>query len=399
MANIVKYQWYVDGVPFSNLSNPQRLFGPGIYDIRVDLVFDDDTSQTLEEFSFIIVSEDQQNQFNTLYKENKKSYHYGINPSTALGWSRNSGDNWVWPESQAAVTKEVVNGIEYLLVWDMFDDKQYCINPHGRDVIHLDKDDNEIACSATFAGVTGESRDYEIMHQETTIHLRKDLDSGTRPTGMSTYVSLIGEEGEVLEKVKVQTGSEIVFKEQSTYTGGEHKLLQLKFETDKSGYLMTSYESIYKTNDQSNTSFNGNDSATDALVGNLSLWLSRKKEYTMDLATGTTYTIDVNYTTGADGNANTAIQTLSAIQLDSPAVSNGTIMFWYKGSKPDLGVTTTDSVVKNGFTLTSFVGSIPADILIPDSAEIFDLRIVASELTQDQIDDYGNNLEKILGVF
>lgn len=395
---ISKYYWDLGNGETSSSPTPTSIYGPGKYTVKLIAVTTSGIELTVEEIDFIIVTEDQQTLFNEKYLTDPKSFHYGTNASIASGWSENAGANWIWPGSQASITHESIDGIDYLLVWDMFDGKQYCINPRETafsSIVHKDKDTNEISCSVTFPSVTGESADYQIMHQQTKFQLRNDIDTGERPTGMSIYMSLIGQEGEILEKVKAVPRREVIFKEQSTYDGGEHDNMQIKFESDKSGYLLTSYESIYKTIDKCVASLQGSAGDTAALVADVVSWLTVERNYLLNLGTGAEVTSVWTNTTGPDGSTS-AINLTSDLDIEN-ASSTGTLMFWYKGVKPVIGVSTTDSVVSGGFTLTYYSGIIPANITFPFGSELFDIRITSSELDLETIEDYGNNYKKHVG--
>lgn len=399
MADIAKYEWDLGNGVRSSSPTPTTRYSPGKYTVGLTATSDTGDVYTVEEIDFIIVSEDQQNLLHEKYFTDPRSFHYGTRDSVSTGWSENAGDNWIWPESQAAVTHRIINGVDYLLVWDMYDDVQYCINPRetaNSSITHLDKDTNEISCSATFPAMIGESHDYQIMHQQTKVQLRNDIDTGTRPVGMSVYMSLLGQDGEVLERVKVQPGREIVFKEQSTYEGGEHDSIQIRFETDKSGYMLTAYESVYKTDDKSITASEGVGEDTAYLVANVSNWLTRTESYLIDLGNGVEQTQVWTYTTGADGRANTAIQLTGSYDIANAGIT-GTIMFWYKGVQPSIGVALTDVMTKNGFTLTYFAGAVPANITFAITNELFDIRVLPVELDLETVTDYGTHLEDHLG--
>jgi len=400
---IVKYEWDLGNGVISSSPSPYTTYTPGYYNVQLIATTDTGETFVVQKINFIVVSEDQQNLFHSRYITNPKSFHYGDKESTSTGWSRNSGDNWIWPESQAAVSHEVINGIDHLLVWDMYDDKQYVINPRNSavsDITHLDKDVHEIDCSATFRGITGISRTYDIMHQETVIQLRKDIDTKTRPSGMRTFISLIGEDGEVLEKVEAVTGREIVFKEQSEYINGEHGLIQLKFETDKSGYQLVSYESTYKTNDKSDSAQQDVLQNTEVLVANVSTWVTRALDYEVDLATGTALTVSGTRVTGPDSLALTAITLSADLDLQNVSVIESTFFFWYKGTvQPDVGFAVTDVTTKNGFTLAYVAGTIQANIIMPSGATIFDARVVTGQLSEETLADYADNLELHLGAY
>lgn len=399
MATIVKYEWDLGNGEVSNSPTPVATYFPGVYNVQLIATTSDGNTYVAYESKLIFVAEDQQNLLTEKYLTDPKSYHYGTNPSIASGWSRNSGDNWVWPESQASVSHQTVNGIDCLLVWDLYDDYQYLINPRNSafsQVVHTDKGVFEISCSATFGGVMAESNSYEIMHQQTKIHLRKDIDTGTRPTGMSTYMSLIGEDGDILEKVKVVTGSEIIFKEQSVYANGEHESLQIKFETDKSGYQLTNFESIYKSNDKSNIAEIGTGTDTAAQISDVDSWITRTGTYAVDLANGNQTGISASFVSGPDGWVGSAANLTADLTVANSGVT-GTLLFWYTGTKPDIGISLIDTIIINGYTLAYYVGAIPSSVTIPNGTTFFDFRIINGTLTEETIYDYGNNFNLHIG--
>lgn len=402
MSIITNYNWDLGNGETSSSPSPVVVYGPGKYTVALSATSDTGGITEVTEVDFIVVTEDQQTLFNEKYLTDPKSFHYGTNQSVASGWSENAGDNWVWPESQAAVTHENIDGIDYLLVWDMFDDKQYCINPRESaftNITHVDKDAHEIACSTTFKARVGESRDYQIMHQQTKVQLRNDIDTGTRPSGMTIYMSLIGEDGETLERVPLTPGREVIFKEQSVYTGGEHDSIQIKFEADKSGFLLSSYESIYKTMDKSvAATSNVLDTDTASVFADVKHWITTEGDYIVDLGTGSSITPVWNYTTGPDGVSGSSILLTSDFDIGN-VEHTGTLTFWYKGTKPSIGVVTTDSVTTGGFTLSEYTGVIPANITFNLGSELFDIRILNSSTDSITISDYGTHYQKHIGVY
>lgn len=398
MSVIVKYEWDLGNGTTSSSPTPHTTYFPGVYTVTLKVTTDDGNTYTAYESEFIAVAEDQQNLFTEKYLSDPRSYHFGVNESVSTGWSRNSGNNWVWPESQASISHITINGITCLLVWDMYDDIQYCINPRNTSfsaITHLDKGSHEIECSATFGGVLAASAEYDIMHQETTVHLRKDIDSQTRPTGMDVFMSLIDDDGTVLEKVKVVTGSEIVFKDQSVYLTGEMQSVQVKFETSKSGYQLTSFESIYKTNDKSTASQVGQGDDTATSIADVSTWITSTGDYAVDLATGAIPSLSASLVNGPNSHGN-AISLSGDLDIGNEATI-GTLLMWYSGTEPLLGLEMINQSTTDSFTLITFTGSIPANITVPNGNTIYDIRITSEELTAYAIADYASNYRHHIG--
>jgi hypothetical protein len=412
MASIVKYEWNFGDGQTSGMSSPLVQFTPGVFDTSVTITFDDGSTVTVSESDFISVTEDKQNLVTSGYltldedqARHAVSYHYGTKPSNASGWSRNTGENWVWPESQAAISHQIIDGVDYLLVWDMYDDLQYCINPRNTvsdTTTYLDKDSNEIACSVTFKAATGESTAYDIMHQESIFHMKNDIDSKSMSTNMTIDVTLIGEDGVVLEEKLLSADSEVVFKEQSMYEHGEHKYMQLKFGTDKSKFLLAGYDSYFKVDDKMRMSITGQDGDTFAIVAGADYVLSIKNDYEADIVSGTPVDTDMFHLssdTAPDGFE-------SAIELDDDLVignaesAPGTLVFWYKGVEPIIyGFTFVDTgIVKNSFHLVYAIkGTLPADITFTSGSILYDIRVYYSTIDSSVIMDYGNNVKLHVG--
>lgn len=401
MANITSYSWTFSNGITSDLPSPIVMFTPGVYDVALSVTLDNGDTVTTTEVGYIVVTEDKQNMLSSGYLDHSTpgcravSYHYGNRASTASGWSRNSGEHWIWPESQPAISHEELNGIDNLLVWNLYDDYQYCINPRNTvdsPVTHLDKEEHEIPCSVTFPGVTGESKSFDIMHQESRFHVRKDIDSKTVPVGMTITTSLIGSNDEVLESKECDADVEVVFKEQSVYNYGEHKVVQLKFETDKSGFLLSGVDSMYKVDDKMRISSVGQAGDTASIMANVSYWLSYKHSYAYEIVN---YTEIANtgfaYVTGPDGRSGSAVRCTTGISFYNEAYDSCSLVFWAK-DPTGFGNMFTEVMTKNGFILYYYNGSIPENIGFASGISVYDFRIFADAISADTLTDYGNNL-------
>lgn len=402
MANIISYLWEFSNGVVSREASPIVTFIPGRYDVTLTVETDDDDVLTITKTDYIVVTEDNQNLLKVDYlntpsaiSERASCYHYGMNQSTANGWSRVSGEHWVWPEAQASISHEVRNGIDYLLVWDMYDDYQYCINPRNTidtPITHLDKGLYPIECSVTLTGVTGERRSFDIMHQETLLHFRKDIDTGTIPADLEITTSLIGSDGTVLEEKTVPVDTEVVFKEQSVYNYGEHKVVQIKVETNKSGFNLSGIDSNYKVDDKLKITATGQEGDTAAIMADASFWLSYKEDYETDLVSGDSFTFSRIYEVGPDGRDGSSIFSYDVIYLQNEELENCTLSFW-STSEPNIGVELVTIKTIGGWKLYAFSGTVPQDIELPNGSYYYDIRIINSVVSLDTLNDYANNLK------
>ena len=111
MANIVRYEWDFGNGIKSNRSTPTSTFLPGVYTVSLKVWLDDGTIVTTTEDRYIKVSESNTSLLDKdcyIDTANKVSLHYGWLDSHGFNWSVNTGADFVFPESNAAIAKVTV---------------------------------------------------------------------------------------------------------------------------------------------------------------------------------------------------------------------------------------------------------------------------------------------------
>jgi hypothetical protein len=230
------------------------------------------------------------------------------------------------------------------------------------------------------------------MHQETLLHFRKDIDTKTLPSDLEVTTSLIGSDDTVLEEKTVAADTEIVFKEQSVYNYGEHKVVQIKVETNKSGFNLSGIDSNYKVDDKLKITAVGQEGDTAAVMSNVSFWLSYKVNYETDLVSGESSGLTSNPVEGPDGRSDSGTFANDEILFNNTQVSGKTLVFWSQ-SQPILGVTPVLIKTVGTWKLFAYSGTLPADFEMPKSIHYYDIRLINSVVSSATLNDYANNLK------
>ncbi len=401
MATIVGYLWDFGDGTTSTQSAPQHVFNPGTYDVSLTITYDNGDTVLIEEDNFIIVADANSSILGPAYIDRPKSFNYGINKSYGVGWSKNTGDDWIYPESQACIIHRTIDGVDHLIVWDMWDGKPYVINTRNTAytfVSHLDKGTTEIVCKAKFGAVTGESKSLYISHQESLIHIKKDVDVGYRVDPVLT-TRLYGEWGAELESARVNADREVVFKTQSTFKPlGEHRLMQLEIESDRSGFVLAGVDSVYKVIDKSALSSRYTQADPDERFASVLRWLTRTNGYEVDLGTGDAIDAVKTLISGPDGGSDTGVWYDVTVSLGNPSTT-GSVFFVANTQTPSINVGVVAQKVKTvgSWSYYLYSGSLNVEIEIPGTLPFFDFRVTDTTITTDDIDVYASRIDDFIG--
>jgi hypothetical protein len=404
MADFEEYQWDSGNGQFSNEANPSFPYAPGNYTptlrAKVEGIWHEITK-----FSYIVVAETGQNLLDENYLNNPKSFHYGSSESQGFGWSENVGDDWIWPESGAAIFETDFNNEVVKIAYDLYDDKPYIINTregNGLVASYLDKGTTAIPTEIVFPEYTGELRRYSFSHVETEIRFRAILLETSLPGTFEIDMGLITSSGnEPVEVLKdVDTEKEISFKFSSKRVT-DTITRQIKVNTNESKYQLMGYNSTFKVNDKLKTASAGGTTDQSLYLSAPACWHTRGN-YSLNLSTGVLIVSNGTLSTGPDSRDNSAYVLTADMILANIAQSDGCLMFWYTGMAPVItGVSYTDSeyAISGSWKLAYANGSIPANVTIPSLSEVFDIRIFSSNITTDFLDEYEINYENYLRSF
>jgi len=403
-AEFEEYQWDSGNGQVSNESNPSFLYAPGNYSPTLRAKVDGTWSE-ITKFSYVVVAETGQNLLDDGYLNNPKSFHFGTSESQGFGWSENVGDDWIWPESGAAIFETDYNNEVVKIAYDFYDDRPYIINTResaGLNASYLDKGVTDIPTIIIFPEYTGELRRYSFSHVETEIRFRAILIESDLDESFKVNMGLITKSGnEPVETLKdVDTEKEISFKFSSKRVS-DTITRQVKVSTNESKFQLMGYNSTFKVNDKLKTASAGASTDQSIYLSAPVCWHTRGN-YSLNLSTGILIVSNGSLTTGPDGRDFSAYTLSSNMVLANTAQADGCLMFWYTGTAPVIaGVSYTDEeyATSGGWKLAYANGSIPANLSIPSLSEVFDVRIFSSNITTDYLDEYEVNYENYLGSF
>jgi len=404
MATIQEYLWDSGNGQQSNEENPTFRYGPGAYTVslRASIL---GVWRVITRYSYIVVSETDQNLMDDNYLNNPKSFHFGFSESHGFNWSENKGDSWVWPESGASIFETDYNGEVVKVAYDLYDDLPYIINTRDSENLttsYLDKGVDEIATEIIFPEYTGELRKYTFSHVQTNIRFRAILTETDLSETLEIDASLITKSGTTpVETIKdASVDKEIVFMT-SNRRIEDTNTRQLKIATNESKFQLMGYNSTFKVNDKSLIASKGGTKVYSVFLSSVVNWYSRGN-YNLDRCTGLNIVTTGSEITGPDDRALSAYSLTSDMTLGNIAQSNGCLMFWYKGTAPvitDVVYTNPEYAIDGDWKLAYANGSIPVNLVIPSLSEVFDIRVYASNIETSYIDEYKNNVEFYLGSF
>jgi len=404
MATILEYLWDSGNGESSNEENPTFRYAPGAYSVSLRANVDG-IWRVVTRYSYIVVSETDQNLMDTNFLNNPKSFHYGFSEGHGFNWSENSGEEWVWPESGASIFETDYNGEVVKIAYDLYDDLPYIINTRNSENLvesYLDKGVTKIVTDIILPEYTGDLRKYSFSHVQTDIRFRAILTETDLSDSLQIDASLITKSGTTpIETIKdASIDKEIVFIT-SNRRIEDTSTRQLEIATNESKFQLMGYNSTFKVNDKTKTASKGGTKDYSIFLASTTSWYSRG-DYSLDRCTGNYTTLTGSEITGVDSRANSAISLTGDLTLDNIAQADGCLMFWYKGTAPvitDVIYTNSEYAISGDWKLAYANGSIPANMVMPSLSEVFDIRIYASNIETDYLDEYKVNYEFFLGSF
>lgn len=406
---ISSYFWEFSNGVTSTLPEPYVTFSPGVWDAKLTVVVDGNT-YVVEKTAYIKVYEINQDIYDEDYLRYPRCLHYGWNNNHGFGWSLVSGDHWLWPEAQASILEVSENGHDFKIVWDLYDDRPYVLNPRKMafyEDSYLDKGLYDIECSVKLPESKGEMDHYDVTHQETYLKLVPDVGYDSISGTMTVDISILVGGSSIASETNtnIDTDNGITFLYQND--GDESKTSnQLLIKTSESKFQLVSVESYYKTNDRDRNPAINEPVAKSDIWTNLSFWLSRGS-YIKDRVSGSNVErtgTGFLPTTGPDGMSNSAVTVLDGSYFFTTSftrLSSGSIVLWVKGDIiPDIGgYTFTTHYTSGQWHLVYYNGSVnPFSITCgtADSYTVFDIRVLNSQVTEEQLNEYVNNMDRYL---
>lgn len=404
MATIQEYLWDSGNGQSSNEANPTFRYTPGAYSVTMRAKVDD-IWYVITKYSYIVVAQTEQNLMDTNYLNNPKSFHFGFSETHGFNWSENAGTDWIWPESGAAIFETDYNGEVVKIAYDLYDDLPYILNTRDSENLtasYLDKGVTKIATEVIFPEYTGELRKYTFSHVQTDIRFRAILTETELSPTLEIDASLITSSG----NTPVEVVKDIDTEKELTFMFSNRRVVdtitrQIKIGTNESKYQLMGYNSTFKVNDKNKTASKGGTTDYSLFLSEPSNWYTRG-DYSLDLCTGVETAITGSEITGADGRELSAYSLTSIMTLDNLAKGDGCLMFWYKGDAPiitDVVYTNSEYDSIDDWKLAYANGSIPINLVIPSSSEVFDIRVYSNNIDTDYIDEYVINYEYYLRNF
>jgi hypothetical protein len=329
------------------------------------------------------------------------SLHFGWDNETSFGWSENTGDNWIWAESKGALQNYLYLGDALQLAWDIYDDKQYIINTGSGSIepVYIDKstdgiDGADIATSIIASEFNGEKETFTLSHLQTDIFFRGLVDGSELDDDFEVDIILYDANSSEPVDVAygVNTDAETVFFYQTKNTES-NSYRRIEVQSNKSDFKYLGFESMFKVIDRGRKASYNVDS-NELFMSQCVNWYSRGVGYTMDRCTGTLLLITYTSVEGPDNQADSAIILTSNMVIDNTETTGG-IMFWRNISQvPDYGgLTYTDYKTIGDWVLCYSNGVIPANVSFGIGTNLFDIRVFDSEITEETLKFYTNNLD------
>lgn len=400
MKKIISYFWEFGDGSTSTEAAPAHLYTPGIYTVKVSVVFDDSSTDEWTEIHYVAVSEQGDTLANEDYFNNPKSYHFGWSDKTGYGWSENQGDDWIWPISGPACSVAEIDGEKLMLVWDSRDNKQYIINTRDTaytKAMYTDKStdttDNgtPINTHVVTTEYTGEMLQYTLTHMETNIKMRPALGQEDFSEGLEVSFELYTdiETIPVETQNKVDTNKEVEFYFSNKKTE-ETTQRQLGIKTTDSKYRILWLGSYFRNLDQYRKARTATGETSMSYYSDCRLWYTRGRGYDFNRALGKiavagTYSLIA----GPDEWSDSAIKVINSYTIPDLG-SDEWLSYWTTES-----VATPLATIGN-WSLTNELGA-DTDKVFGDGVELFDIRIITlNPNIQEYANEYSDKLDNFL---
>jgi hypothetical protein len=338
--------------------------------------------------------------------------HYGVTAEQGPGWSKREGENWVWPESQAAIIT-ISNGVyREEIVYDENDGLPYIIDTRdgpadsGMVKSWKDKSDPYTAGSGTvisweilFGEHIGELEQYFVDHMETFLNIRPvdvakantdGYDANGFPLDLKINFSLFkdGFLDSYADAVDVPIKRDIIVAREE-----RGNALQIGLRGTSAEFRLRKIETYLKVSDLPHTATNLSEQDFQVSFSNCLIWLSRDSglvnRVTGQLLSGSHTVIN------GPAIANDGMTILTPVSLLNSGPDIGTILLWHKEGYSIQGITLTeygrDHQWRLSYVRSGSGSAIPSNIILP-VGDVSDPRIVNEVLSDEAIENYFDNI-------
>ena len=404
LQGIDHYLWSFGDGTRSDQENPIHTFEQlGKFSVTLT-VYGPDGQDTIRKFEYVIA----ERQFM------KKCLHYGVNEEHGPGWSERGGDNWIWPESQAAILTIINNSYRQEIVFNQDDGLPYWIDTRDgpansglvkcwRDKVHpLIADSGTVQLwEILFGEYTGELEQYFVEMLETYMVFRTvkndnigatGYDASGLPTSLQVNYDLL-KDGLLV----AYAGSTLIPVKRDIVVDRKEKgnALQIKLSGQNSEFKLRKIESFLKVSDFAHNTTSLTEITYQETLSNPVMWFSRESNLINRCTGQLIYAGSITNITGPDSRDDSAFRISSTLQLSNSAYASGTLMVWHKTGFSISGVSLTE-VGQSGSWILSYANNIPANLLFT-SGDVFDIRIFDVAVSLAAMQHYFSNVSEYQG--
>lgn len=430
MGTIIKYEWDFGDGNYSYVRSPFHIYkNPGIYTVGLKATHSDGNVKEYINAYYIRVYSIAEAAYDIGNHDDKKCLVFGFGDELGNGWAEFSGDEWMWPESNAAISEIGIGLGVYKVIYDNKTGLPFIINTKDGTADSnikaslLDKK-NEVLMDANFVktGVNpgypikwtcvtpeyvGDQVKFRISHDETFIKMLPMLGRDTIPSENEIKASLLFD-GRIIAEQElkyVDEHSEIIFSERN-----DADRVQIAISGTYAGLRLTNIETTLKTSDVTRMAYRpaSVDLQLQLYMSTVSFWWSRI-DPNVNMANGTSFTPSPSITRvpGVDLLTDTAFSLTSDYTFQVDPTSVFMTLFWTGSNQIVVEVSGVNKLIKEGDTGVSKVGETGwwfAYVSLTISAGtptlkfvsgsiLYDLRLYQTELTDKAwFDIYKRNI-------
>lgn len=339
---IEAYYWLFGDESFSQESDPLHIYKvPGVYNVSLRVLVEGKWYQVIRR-KFITVHAG-----GVIVSRTNKSYSLAVTPEQGIGFSENTGDEWVFPETgDGPLLIYDDNDQPHMLVLDNNDGFWYDMATRrgpGTTKAWKDKESTDgsggtaVVPLVRFGEDTGTYEHYWIRHALSHIYIRP-IDENDRnetgyderglPTGLELDLEIFvdGEPSTARRKTRnIPVTGDVHFDDVA-----EGNRLALQVTANMGAHMITGRKQDYIVSDRPTgdgvmTEGDYQDSYSLPVM-----WFSRG-QLALNRATGATVDpLAVSAATGVDGRSDSAMQFIDEINLGAVSLSGGALLLWHK---------------------------------------------------------------------
>jgi len=402
MPSIVRWLWNFGDGEESALPSPFHIYRrPGFYDVTLKVWDEFGNTRQVTKTDYINVFGFAETLFSYGVNRDRQCLVYGNSDTTGTGWVEFSGDNWLFPETRAAMPVLNVGDDRIKICFDFDTGLPFVMNQKKsfgvdhdlyRDMVgHPDEPDGyPIRALIITPEMRGSSRKFKIKHEETYSDIRL-IDGDYQPTDRISVDAHLINEGRPVQTERIadiNQDSEVLFSHKAMYD-----FFQIGLEFSHSGFRVEGIETTCKVSDTARYANDVivEDRSFQLYMSTATKWFTRPG-YDSNRSTGDTLLITGSSTNGADLYENSAF--LLSTPLDIDTADDTLMVLWRKHD--------VDSNILLDGVLTAlpdpFVGNITTTnwdlhlvditsvsvVTLPVGFIVFDLRCFMSTVTNEK---------------